>query len=115
LKPLLQVQLFLLQISRPPGEGRAGEIVEKGWGPQPADPPEAILTSARRDAAAFEGTFYLAPKWASSSWARGARAGLRRWWPTCPRVRKQSLPATSLSFLISIIPDGAESMRVGGA
>jgi hypothetical protein len=38
--------------------------VEKGWGPQPADPPEAILSNARRDAAGFEGTFCWAPEWA---------------------------------------------------
>jgi len=35
-------------------------------GRQPGSPPEAILSSARRDASGFEGTFCWAPDWAAN-------------------------------------------------
>lgn len=41
-------------------------VMPEPFGPQPGSPPEAILTSDRRDAAGFEGTFCWAPDWASS-------------------------------------------------
>jgi len=43
---------------------QAAGMVEKGWGPQPASPPEAILSSPHLDAGGFEGTFCWAPEWA---------------------------------------------------
>lgn len=43
---------------------QAAGIVEKGWGPQPASPPEAILSSSHLDAGGFEGTFCWDPGWA---------------------------------------------------
>lgn len=41
-------------------------IMPEPFGPPPSSPPEAILTSARRDAVGFEGTFCWAPDWAAN-------------------------------------------------
>ena len=56
----------------PPVESVPGPVAEEEamvpepFGPQPGSPPEAILTSARRDAVGFEGTFCWAPDWAAN-------------------------------------------------
>jgi hypothetical protein len=42
------------------------EIGSEEMGPHPPGPPGAILTSARRDAIGFEGTFCWAPEWAEN-------------------------------------------------
>ena len=57
----------------------AGGMVEEGWGPQPASPPHAILSSPHLDAGGFEVTFcwyQSGPRTASRT--QGSRSGPRR-------------------------------------
>ena len=55
------------QVESAPGPVAEDEtIMPEPFGPQPGSPPEAILTSARRDAVGFEGTFCWAPDWAAN-------------------------------------------------
>lgn len=51
-------------VSEPVAEEEA--MMMEPFEPQPGSPPEAILSSARRDAVGFEGTFCWAPEWASN-------------------------------------------------
>jgi hypothetical protein len=75
---------------------QAAGMVEKGWGPQPASPPEAILTSARRDAGGFEGTFCWAPEWAKDC---VEDAGIPLW-PEQETLTVQQGEAAELVFVL---------------
>lgn len=50
----------------PDAAAREDIMAPEPLGPQPGSPPEAILSSARRDASGFEGTFCWAPDWAAN-------------------------------------------------